>query len=155
MDITQPPASADPAAPIVVSPAAPAAVAPPVAPAVDPRVNDLMAIVSEDVARDLASVPENVRATVRSLAGDDPIAQRRVLATLRANGVTGPVVLPPGATTAVPSGQPAPAADVSPDAAHLAEYERARTVAPQYAAAYRSQHAASIARALAARPVTH
>ena len=74
-------------------PAAPAAVAPPVeAPPVDPAIAALQAdvarmrgIVGEDVARDLASVPEGVRASVHALAGDDPLEQRRVLATLRAN----------------------------------------------------------------------
>ena len=45
----------------------------------DPRIDALMAIVSEDVARDLAAVPENVRAAVRAFAGDDPIAQRNAV----------------------------------------------------------------------------
>ena len=170
---TQPPASPPPpvVAPRVLNPyaampsrpAAPAAVAPPVeAPPVDPAIAALQAdvarmrgIVGEDVARDLASVPEGVRASVHALAGDDPLEQRRVLATLRANGVTGPVTLPPGASTAVPTQQPTPAPTVSPDAAHLAEYERTRAVAPQYAEAYRAGHSASIARALAARSATH
>lgn len=142
-------------------PAAPAAVAPsteapaPPAPPADPRIDGLMAALRESVGEQLAGISEGARKTVLDLAGDDPIAQRRILATLRANGVTGPVTLPPGASTAVPTQQPTPAPTVSPDAAHLAEYERTRAVAPQYAEAYRAGHSASIARALAARSATH
>lgn len=141
-------------------PVAPAAVAPPVeAPPVDPAIAALQAdvarmrgIVGEDVARDLASVPEGVRASVHALAGDDPLEQRRVLATLRANGVTGPVTLPPGASTAVPSGQPAPAPVASPDVDALSRWESLREKGAHItAAAFRATHGAAIDRALAAR----
>lgn len=141
-------------------PVAPAAVAPPVeAPPVDPAIAALQAdvarmrgIVGEDVARDLASVPEGVRASVHALAGDDPLEQRRVLATLRANGVTGPVTLPPGASTAVPSGQPAPAPVASPDVDVLSRWESLREKGAHItAAAFRATHGAAIDRALAAR----
>ena len=141
-------------------PVAPAAVAPPVeAPPVDPAIAALQAdvarmrgIVGEDVARDLASVPEGVRASVHALAGDDPLEQRRVLATLRANGVTGPVTLPPGASTAVPSGQPAPAPVASPDVDALSHWESLREKGAHItAAAFRATHGAAIDRALAAR----
>lgn len=167
---TQPPASPHPpvVAPRVLNPyaampsrpAAPAAVAPPVeAPPVDPAIAALQAdvarmrgIVGEDVARDLASVPEGVRASVHALAGDDPLEQRRVLATLRANGVTGPVTLPPGASTAVPSGQPAPAPVASPDVDALSRWESLREKGAHItAAAFRATHGAAIDRALAAR----
>lgn len=167
---TQPPASPPPpvVAPRVLNPyaaapsrpAAPAAVAPPVeAPPVDPAIAALQAdvarmrgIVGEDVARDLASVPEGVRASVHALAGDDPLEQRRVLATLRANGVTGPVTLPPGASTAVPSGQPAPAPVASPDVDALSRWESLREKGAHItAAAFRATHGAAIDRALAAR----
>lgn len=141
-------------------PAAPDAVAPPVeAPPVDPAIAALQAdvarmrgIVGEYVARDLASVPEGVRASVHALAGDDPLEQRRVLATLRANGVTGPVTLPPGASTAVPSGQPAPAPVASPDVDALSRWESLREKGAHItAAAFRATHGAAIDRALAAR----
>lgn len=139
-----------PAAPAVAVEAPPAAA--PAAPPVDPRIDALMAIVSEDVARDLAAVPENVRAAVRAFAGDDPIAQRNALATMRANGLAGAVTLPPGASTAVPSGQPAPAPVASPDAVALAEWELARSKgATIVAAAIRARHGAAIDRAIAAR----
>lgn len=141
------------AAPAPVTPAAPAAEVPP-APPSDPRIDGLMAALRESVDEQLASVPEGVRATVRELAGDDPIAQRRVLATLRTHGVAGPVTLPPGATTAVPAQQPAPAAVASPDADALTRWQSLKSKgAHVLAAQFRTQHAASIDRALAARNV--
>ncbi len=149
------PYAAAPVRPAAVAPVAPTAapaVEPP-APAADPRIDALMAIVSEDVARDLAAVPENVRAAVRAFAGDDPIAQRNALATMRANGLTGPVTLPPGASTAVPTQQPAPAPVQSPDAAALAHYDSLVAKGAHIsAAAFAAGHGAAIARARAARP---
>jgi len=137
------------------SPPAASTVAPPADPALAAMQADvarLRSIVGEDVSRDLAAVPDGVRATVRALAGDDPLEQRRVLATLRANGVAGLVTLPLGASTAVPSGQPAPAPVASPDAIALAEWELARSKgATMVAAALRARHGAAIDRALAAR----
>lgn len=139
------------ASPAPVAPVAPA-VEPPAAPPSDPRIDGLMAALRESVDEQLASVPEGVRATVRELAGDDPIAQRRVLATLRTHGVAGPVTLPPGATTAPPSGQPAPAAVASPDVDALSRWESLREKGAHItAAAFRATHGAAIDRALAAR----
>lgn len=139
-------------------PAAPAAVAPPTeapaptAPAADPRIDGLMAALRESVGEQLAGISEGARKTVLDLAGDDPIAQRRVLATLRANGVTGPVTLPPGASTAVPSGQPAPAPVASPDVDALSRWASLREKGAHItAAAFRATHGAAIDRALAAR----
>jgi hypothetical protein len=165
---TQPPASPPPpvVAPRVLNPyaampsrpAAPAAVAPPTeapaptAPAADPRIDGLMAALRESVGEQLAGISEGARKTVLDLAGDDPIAQRRVLATLRANGVTGPVTLPPGASTAVPSGQPAPAPVASPDVDALSRWTSLREKGAHItAAAFRATHGAAIDRALAAR----
>lgn len=165
---TQPPASPPPpvVAPRVLNPyaamparpAAPAAVAPPTeapaptAPAADPRIDGLMAALRESVSEQLAGISEGARKTVLDLAGDDPIAQRRVLATLRANGVTGPVTLPPGASTAVPSGQPAPAPVASPDVDALSRWTSLREKGAHItAAAFRATHGAAIDRALAAR----
>ena len=139
-------------------PAAPAAVAPPTeapaptAPAADPRIDGLMAALRESVGEQLAGISEGARKTVLDLAGDDPLEQRRVLATLRANGVTGPVTLPPGASTAVPSGQPAPAPVASPDVDALSRWESLREKGAHItAAAFRATHGAAIDRALAAR----
>ncbi len=165
---TQPPASPPPpvVAPRVLNPyaaapsrpAAPAAVAPsteptaPAAPPADPRIDGLMAALRESVGEQLAGISEGARKTVLDLAGDDPIAQRRVLATLRANGVTGPVTLPPGASTAVPSGQPAPAPVASPDVDALSRWTSLREKGAHItAAAFRATHGAAIDRALAAR----
>lgn len=160
------PVGAQPPAPRVLNPyaampsrpAAPAAVAPPteapapVAPPADPRVDGLMAALRESVGEQLAGISEGARKTVLDLAGDDPLEQRRILATLRANGVTGPVTLPPGASTAVPSGQPAPAPIASPDVDALSRWESLREKGAHItAAAFRATHGVAIDRALAAR----
>lgn len=149
------PYAAAPARPVVPAAVAPPVEAPPVYPAIAALQADIArmrGIVGEDVARDLASVPEGVLAIVHALAGDDPLEQRRVLATLRANGVTGPVTLPPGASTAVPSGQPAPAPVASPDVDALSRWESLREKGAHItAAAFRATHGAAIDRALAAR----
>jgi len=143
--------SAAPAAAIAVAPSTDAP-APPAPPA-DPRIDGLMAALRESVGEQLAGISEGARKTVLDLAGDDPIAQRRILATLRANGVTGPVTLPPGASTAVPSGQPAPASVQSPDVAALAHYDSLVAKGAHIsAAAFAAGNSAAIARARAARP---
>lgn len=144
-------APARPAAPAAVAPQAPPAEAAPT-PAADPRIDGLMAALRESVGEQLAGISEGARKTVLDLAGDDPIAQRRILATLRANGVTGPVTLPPGASTAVPSGQPAPAPVASPDVDALSRWESLREKGAHItAAAFRATHGVAIDRALAAR----
>lgn len=147
------------------APVAPAASAAPVAssaptsqPASDPRVDALMAVLGETVAQDLGALPANVAATVRAIAGDDPVAQRKAINAMRANGLAVSPLAPPAplatpASTTMPAPSVAPAA-VSPtadDASRLAEYEKLARVAPTLANAYRITHADSITRATAAR----
>lgn len=150
-------APAAPAAPVA---AAPAAAAPPAAPAAeDPRVatltaqmDSLHAVIRAQADDALAQVTANVRATVESLAGDDPARRLDVLRTLRAQGLaTAPAQVPPGATTMQAPASPAINAP-SPDAAALAQYERLRASgSPIAAAAWRAAHYAEITRAEAAR----
>lgn len=145
----------------VASPEAPPAAA---APVVDPRVATLEAqvasmqtLVRTQAEEALASVPENVRAVVASLAGDDPARRLDVLRTLRAQGLaTSPAVVPPGATTmptgaAAPPSPPASTSTATADAAVLAEYERLTSGgSPIVASAFASANRATLARARAA-----
>lgn len=146
-------------APAPVAPAtkAPApAAAQPAAPVADPRVDALMAVLGETVAQDLGALPPNVAATVKAIAGEDPVAQRKAINAMRANGlasVTTAAPLPPPASTVMPAAPAAPIAQspATDDAARLAEYEKLSKAAPTIANAYRLSHADSISRALAAR----
>lgn len=128
------PAAATPAA---APPAAPAAATAPVAPqpaaetpaaAVvpsDPRVDGLMAALRESVDEQLAAVPEGVRKTVLDLAGADPIAQRSVLAKLKANGLVA-APIPTGATTGAqiaPLPTAAAPTDLDPDVQVFRQWE--------------------------------
>lgn len=144
-------------APVAPAAAASAQPPPPAAPASDPRIDALMTVLGETVSQDLSALPANVAATVRAIAGDDPVAQRKAINAMRANGLaTAPVAvapLPPPASTVQPA---APAAPVAPsatsdDASRLAEFEKLQSAAPTIANAYRLTHADSINRALAAR----
>lgn len=138
------------------APVAPPSPAPASQPASDPRIDALMNVLGETVAQDLSALPANVAATVRAIAGDDPVAQRKAINAMRANGlaVSPAAPLAPPASTTMPA---APVVDVKPaaagsdDAARLTEYEKLSKVAPTIAAAYRTSHADSINRALAAR----
>jgi hypothetical protein len=141
------------------APVAPAAAAPvqSAPPASDPRIDALMAVLGETVSQDLGALPANVAATVRAIAGDDPVAQRKAINAMRANGLaTAPVAvapLPTPASTVQPAAPVAPAAPstTSDDASRLAEFEKLQSAAPTIANAYRLTHADSINRALAAR----
>lgn len=130
----------------------------PAAPASDPRVDALMAVLGETVAQDLGALPANVAATVKAIAGDDPVAQRKAINAMRANGLAvsplaAPAPLAPPASTTMPAPSVAPAAasPTADDASRLAEYEKLARVAPTLANAYRITHADSITRATAAR----
>jgi hypothetical protein len=146
-------------APAPVAPAAAASAQPaaPAAPASDPRIDALMGVLSETVTQDLSALPANVAATVRAIAGDDPVAQRKAINAMRANGLaTAPAAvapLPPPASTVQPAAPVAPVASsaTSDDASRLAEFEKLQRAAPTIANAYRLTHADSINRALAAR----
>lgn len=130
--------------------------APPAASVADPRVDALMAVLGETVAQDLGALPPNVAATVKAIAGDDPVAQRKAINAMRANGLASVATaapLPPPASTVMPAAPAAPIAQspAADDGARLVEYEKLAKVAPTLANAYRLSHADSISRALAAR----
>ena len=146
------------AAPVVETPAA---AAPPVAPVVvDPRVADLeqrvaslSSVLTRQAAAELAGVPENVRAYVSQIAGTDAAKQLDALHAMRAAGLVAatPATVPTGASTMPAASLPSPAAIPSPDAAALATYEDLKAKAPLRASVFRSENAAVIERAIAAR----
>jgi hypothetical protein len=139
------PALIAPVAPVApVAPAAPVAAA--AVPVSDPRVDALMGVLGETVAQDLASLPANVAAAAKAIGGDDPVAIRKAINALRANGIASATVAMP-ANSAATSAAPAPAASAQSDAAVLATYNKLQRAAPIQAAAYRQQHSEAIARA--------
>jgi hypothetical protein len=143
-----------PAIDAAASPAAPPApVADPALAALEARVASLSSVLTRQANAELAGVPENVRAYVASLAGNDAAKQLDAIHTLRANGLlpTAPALVPAGATTMPAAAPSVPAAPSSPDAPVLAEYERLSSKSPIIAAAFRTANGAAIARAEAAR----
>lgn len=129
---TQPPA--------VVPPAPPAAPAPDVD-ALRRDMDGLRAVIAGTVAQDLAAVAENVRASVLAIAGDDPVAQRRTLDALRANGIAAPPsatpapIAPPATTiNAPPSVAPEVRTQEGADADVLRRYEALRRDGNHYLA---------------------
>jgi hypothetical protein len=120
--------------------------------ALETRATELSATLASYAQTELGAAPENIRNAVRAIAGDDPSAQLKALAALRANGVTTLPTIAAGSTTAPPVAAPAPAAANDPDVSALATYERlvasgSQLLASQFAA----RNQASIARATAAR----
>ena len=172
MDVPAPPAApalnpwalrpakpAPAAAPVVETPAAAAPTAAPAA-VIDPRVADLEArvaslsnVLTRQAAAELASVPENVRAYVATIAGTDAAKQLDTLHAMRAAGLVSaaPATVPTGASTMPAASLPSAAATPSPDAAALATYEDLKAKAPLRASVFRSENAAVIERAIAAR----
>jgi len=153
-----PPAAPVVAAPRVLNPYASPKVA---APPADPRYTALeasaaasSAALGRHAASVLAEAPEGLRNAVRAIAGDDPVRQLDTLAAMRAHGLGGSMPsLPVGASTAVPSQQPVPAAPVNPDSSALARYEELEARgAHMMAAALLSSNGPAIARAKALRP---
>lgn len=131
----------------------------PTTPAADPRVDALMAVLGETVAQDLSGVPANVAATIRAIAGEDPVAQRKALNAMRANGLASVTPAAAPSSIAAPASTTMPTAPVSvaatpanTDAARLAEYEKLSKVAPILASQYRQTHGAAIDRATKSRP---
>ena len=131
----------------------------PTTPAADPRVDALMAVLGETVAQDLSGVPANVAATIRAIAGEDPVAQRKALNAMRANGLASVTPAAAPSSIAAPASTTMPTAPVSvaatpanTDAARLAEYEKLSKVAPILASQYRQAHGAAIERASKSRP---
>lgn len=143
-------------APRILNPYA-AKVAPPVA--VDPRIAELQASNAEHLATlsgyamtELESAPEALRNAVKALAGTNPSAQLKALATLRAHGL-GVATLSAGASTSAASKPHAKAAPaVSQEDSILARYTdlKARG-ANLLAAQFRSQNSAAIAKAMASK----
>jgi len=131
---------------------APVNAAPAPQPVTDPRVDALMTVLGETVAQDLAALPPNVQGAVKAIAGDDPVALRKAINAMRANGIAdtarGTVPLPastaPGG--AQPAPQPAPASSVAADAAIAAQYAKLQAVAPIRALVFRQQNAEALAR---------
>ena len=126
-----------------------------VAPAPDPRVDALMAVLGETVTQDLSSVPANVAATIRAIAGSDPVAQRKALNAMRANGlasVASTAIAAPASTTMPTAAVAVTASPANTDASRLAEYEKLSRVAPILASQYRAAHGAAIERATKSRP---
>jgi hypothetical protein len=150
-----------PAPPVVAAPRVLNPYASPTAAPSDPRFAALeaaaaasSAALGRHAASVLADAPEGLRNAVRAIAGDDPGRQLDTLAAMRAHGLGGSMQsLPVGASTAVPSQQPAPAAPVNPDSSALARYEELQSRgAHMMAAVHLSSHGAAIARAKALRP---
>lgn len=128
----------------------------PAVPAADPRVDALMTVLGETVAQDLSGVPANVAATIRAIAGEDPVAQRKALNAMRANGLamgtTASNITAPASTTMPTAAVAVTASPASTDAARLSEYEKLSKVAPILASQYRQAHGAAIERASKSRP---
>lgn len=149
---------AEPAAkPVETAPAAAPVEAKPV---VDPRVADLEArvaslssVIARQATAELSALPENVRAYVSQIAGEDPAKRLDTIAALRASGlVTTPAAVPPGATTITPTTPAAPPSPPNPDLALLTQYEAlVAKGSAVVAAAFRTRHSAALARAEAAR----
>ena len=145
-------------APVVETPAADVSAAPAVA--VDPRVADLeqrvaslSSVLTRQAAAELAGVPENVRAYVAQIAGNDAAKQLDALHAMRAAGLVAatPAAVPTGASTMATPTAPAAAAQVNPDALVLAAYERL-SGSPIAQGAFASANVAALARARVARP---
>lgn len=132
--------------------AAAAAPAQPAPPAPDPRVDALMSVLGETVAQDLSALPANVAAAAKAIGGDDPIALRRAINALRANGIATPAPAPPAplpapTTTLPPSGPSAAPAAPTGDAAVRAEWMSLRQRGAHIAAAsFYAANAAAIER---------
>lgn len=118
------------------------------------RLAERDAVLGEFAKTELAALTEKHRAVVVDLAGDDPAAQLRAIAKMRANGLLAPVAsepakhapLPAPATTAAPPVAPSAATPGNPN--HAAEYDRLQALNPFRAAQYLAANRAAI---LAAR----
>jgi len=150
------PAKPTPAPGDAPSQSAPVNAAPASQPVTDPRVDALMAVLGETVTQDLAALAPNVQGAVKAIAGDDPVALRKAINAMRANGIaTAPVApapapLPmPTTTTAAPAAPAAAPAEPTGDAAVLAQYQHMKSKGAHIAAAsFYAQNAGSIERAL-------
>ena len=117
------------------------------------QIASLSGVVKAQADDALAGVPDGVRKTIESIAGDDPARRLDVLRTMRANGlvVAAPAAVPLGASTMAPPSAPPAAAQTNPDALVLAAYTRLAG-SPIAQSAFEIANASALARARAARP---
>lgn len=104
------------------------------------RATDALAVLTQTVAADLGSLPEQVRKFIEATTpNDDPIAMRRAIDAARASGL--------GAVAAAQSAQPAnmKAAGTNPAPAQATQPKDPRTMTPAEYAAYKAQVLAEIA----------
>ena len=156
-----PPVLAEPAAqpkkPRVLNPYAAKVNAPVVAE--DPRIAALTASNQEHLAAlngfaqaELGAAPEALRNAVKAIAGDNPMAQLKAMATLKAHGLTGGTISPGATTGAAPKAAPKAAPVASPEDDILATYNDLRAKgANLLASQFRSQNSAAIAKAMASK----
>lgn len=156
-----PPVLAEPAAqpkkPRVLNPYAAKVNAPVVAE--DPRIAALTASNQEHLAAlngfaqaELGAAPEALRNAVKAIAGDNPMAQLKAMATLKAHGLTGGTISPGATTGAAPKAAPKAAPVASPEDDILAQYNDLRAKgANLLASQFRSQNSAAIAKAMASK----
>lgn len=96
----------------------------------------------------LSELSPEWQAHIKAVAGDDPRAQLKALASAKSLIKPAAVLPPPGATTAAPAAPKAPGAQVDPDTAALLHYESLKKAgANLLAAQYKSANAGAIARA--------
>ena len=138
-----------PAVPPAAEPAAPAAPTPIDDAAIASKVREAIAPLA---ALALGELSDAQRAIVADLAGDDPQAQIRVIASLRkhaAPAAAKPAAIPPGATTAGPeTALPSPAspAQLDTDVKAFRDYEALRATSPHLATRLFMNNAAAISR---------
>ena len=94
----------------------------------------------------LDGLPKEARAYIAKVAGDNPAKQLATLRELKAAGLLGAPASAP-ANSGPKAAPPAGAKDGDSDAAHLAEYERLRKVAPVIALDYAQRNRDALQRA--------
>lgn len=125
----------------------------------DPRIAALTASNQEHLAAlngfaeaELGAAPEALRNAVKALAGDNPMAQLKAMATLKAHGLGGSTISPGASTGAAPKAAPKAAPVTSPEDDILAAYNDLRAKgANLLASQFRSQNSAAIAKAMASK----
>ncbi len=123
------------------------------------RAIELEAQVAAYAQRELAALPDAVRAAVTKHAGEDPAAIMKMIAQIRDAGfltapAPAPAAAPPPviANTAPANAAPPPAAPGVPN--HLATWTSLKTTNPVEAARYLLRHRAAISEAQKASPAT-
>lgn len=101
---------------------------------------------AEYAGQALSGISKEARAYVEKVAGDNPAKQLATLRELKAAGLLGAPASAP-ANSGPKAAPPAGAKDGDSDAAHLAEYERLRKVAPIIALDYAQRNRDALQRA--------